>query len=565
MEIESKTNRIQLLPEHLVDQIKAGEVVERPANVIKELIENSIDANPTEIKVTINNQGLDLIAIEDTGKGMFFDELPYAFCRHATSKITNFEDIYKLNTFGFRGEALASIASIARVSCHSTPLENLSNGGKIVIHGAQTIEHSPIKSDQCGTSLFIKDLFYNTPVRLKFVKSKVSEKNAIKRILNSFIVTNPQIKFSISIDDEDKLIYPVAESISNRVEAIFFGAKKNKGISEIENTYTGNIASIYVSNEATKGNVNKHQYLFINGRLFTDKKLHQIVIKNLEKFWGYGLSGHYVINLKVPESDIDVNVHPNKTLIKFLNEFEVFSLVSGSLKKLITDNADHINISSQDHLSFQEVLTNESELSLWQRIRNENHDQKNFGESFSEINSVSLGNQNLFENTTSERLTTIGHNIFFLEVNQASYFVNSQIVFAHFLKELESDPQLESSSLLISEPIDNILNKNQNENLIIDKLQNIGIEVDRIDETTLILRAIPYDLEIFNFMPIVKVLIREFTNGKTLEDIDYNLIPIELELMQFFYRKYGLIELIKLYSAKKLQGQEIKTKFYGKK
>lgn len=564
MEIESRNNRIQLLPEHLVDQIKAGEVVERPANVIKEIIENSIDAAPSDIKITIDNQGLDLISVEDNGKGMFFEELPYAFCRHATSKITNFEDIYKLNTFGFRGEALASIASIARVSCHSSPKENPLGGGKIIIHGAQTIEHSPFKSDHSGTSLYIKDLFYNTPVRLKFVKSKVSEKNAIKRIINAFIITNPKIKFTVSIDDEDKMVYPIGPSIEQRVESIFFSGKKNKGVSHFENTYLNNLAQVFVSNEGTKGNAGKHQYLFINGRLFTDKKLHQIVVKNLEKFWGWGLSGHYVINLKVPESDIDVNVHPNKTLIKFLNEFEVFSLVSACLKKLIENNSDKIITTTQDNLSFESTSqdqTSSNNFDLWQKIRNE---QSNTALS-PQNNSLHFGNTNLFSSENQERLDSLGSNIFLLEFESNFYFVNSQICFKNFLNNQLKSDSLELSSLLISEPIDcPVLNKNTDLTSI-EQLLKFGFEVDRIDEQSLILRAIPIEIEESEYLNLSKSLILQVMKGFNLDSIDFNIIPCDIELMKIFYQKYGLIELIKMGAAKKIAPIDVKNKFYGKK
>ena len=152
-------NKIQLLPEHLIDQIKAGEVIERPASLLKELIENSIDAQATEIEIMVKDNGLELISIQDNGSGITFEDLPYAFCRHATSKITSFEDIYKLSNFGFRGEALAAISSISRLTCTSFPSEKPTNGGKIEIHGGDQKFIIPVKGSKQGTSFFIRDLF----------------------------------------------------------------------------------------------------------------------------------------------------------------------------------------------------------------------------------------------------------------------------------------------------------------------------------------------------------------------------------------------------------------------
>ena len=165
MDPNSSSSSINLLPEFLVNQIKAGEVIERPASLLKELIENSIDASATQIDVHIIDNGLELVSVKDNGKGMTFQELPFAFCRHATSKIENLEDLYKLSSYGFRGEALASISSISRLTCRSISKDG--HGGKIIFHGSKQISHHPLQNNKPGTSLFIQDLFYIfTPIQL---------------------------------------------------------------------------------------------------------------------------------------------------------------------------------------------------------------------------------------------------------------------------------------------------------------------------------------------------------------------------------------------------------------
>jgi len=188
---------IEILPEHIIDQIKAGEVLERPASLIKELIENSLDAGSTEIHLHLIENGMDLLSIEDNGHGMTFKNLPYAFLRHATSKLKTFEDIYRLHSFGFRGEALASVASSARLTCTTQPQDLSLEGGKITINGGHTELLIAQRSSTPGTSIFIKDLFFNTPARLKFIKSKTSEKSALKKIIYSFVLSNPQVTFTI--------------------------------------------------------------------------------------------------------------------------------------------------------------------------------------------------------------------------------------------------------------------------------------------------------------------------------------------------------------------------------
>lgn len=329
---------IRLLPEHLIDQIKAGEVVERPSALIKEILENSIDAGAKHLNLHIIDNGLELVALEDDGKGMSFDDLPYAFARHATSKIIDYGDLFKLSSYGFRGEALASIASVSRLSC--TSFKQDGEGGKIEINGGETIAHTKTQGSHCGTSLFIKDLFYNTPARLKFVKSKTTERNAIRKILDAFLLTARNISFSIRFDDQDKKVYPACRSdkeFIQRMEKLFFKRKDiNNSASlmyESRRDFEGHHLEIHISTNSFPGNSGKQHFLFANGRVFNDKRLHQIIIRSLPQLWGSD-TGHYVCFLTVPSEQIDVNVHPNKTEIKFMRDEVVIALIKASLKDL---------------------------------------------------------------------------------------------------------------------------------------------------------------------------------------------------------------------------------------
>jgi len=329
---ELTSKKIHLLPEHLIDQIKAGEVVERPAAVIKELLENSLDAKAKNIDLHLINNGLDLIAIVDDGEGIDIADLPYAFCRHATSKIARFEDLYSLHSFGFRGEALASISSISRMQCSSMPIVGV--GGKIIIHGAEHKSLAAFSANKSGTSIYIKDLFYNTPARLKFVRSKSHELISLKKTINVFLCSHPEVSFSVKFDDKDKTFFPAQNSILKRLEQII--SKKNDiKILHSEKNYEGHEIDLYFSDVPAKSN-QKHQYLFANDRFFVDKNLHQALIRSLEPIWGIGQSGHYFVFLKVPTQELDVNVHPSKTSIKFLRPSLIFSLISSGAKEHIT-------------------------------------------------------------------------------------------------------------------------------------------------------------------------------------------------------------------------------------
>ena len=334
-------NRINLLPEHIIDQIKAGEVVEKPAALLKELIENSIDAGSSRIKIHIKNNGLDLISVEDDGTGMSFNELPFAFCRHATSKINRYDDLYALASYGFRGEALASISSVSKVVCTSQPSQTDLPGGKIEIEGGQTISHSSYSGASKGTSLFIKDLFFNTPARLKFIRSSTSERNALKRMINSFLLTNPQITFIIKWDDADAKIYNKAsQGKIKRVQDILLKKTDSQDllVQQIVE-YDGHQLEFFCKTQGAKGGQGRKQFLFANNRWFFDKQIHQIILRNMATIWGIGCTGDYVAFIDVPKDKIDVNVHPNKTQLKFLKTQLVNSLVSSAVKEICNKQA----------------------------------------------------------------------------------------------------------------------------------------------------------------------------------------------------------------------------------
>ncbi|WP_127714925.1 DNA mismatch repair endonuclease MutL [Halobacteriovorax sp. HLS] len=520
-----RIDKINLLPEHLIDQIKAGEVIERPASLVKELLENSLDAGSTQIKITLLENGLDLIAIEDNGKGMYFEDLPYAFCRHATSKISRFEDIYNLGSYGFRGEALASMAAISRITCVSYPSDDLSNGGKIVIHGAQEKSHTQATGKKSGTSIFIKDLFYNTPARLKFIKSKTSEKNALKRIVNAFILTNPSVHFSVKWDDKEREIYrPVSESKSaERISQILFPKNaSNKDLHFFSGEYEDHKVKGYTAKATSKGNAGKQQYLFINGRLFTDRQIHQTIMRNMEKAWPFGESGHYCVMLEVPPSQVDVNVHPNKTQVKFFKSNIVLSVVSASIKKFISENA--AQMPTQESLISQEDQRDQS-LQMFSNSPFQTysaHSDSYFKPNRSTVFNVNdLGDRHNQKSTQStQSLTRLDSRYLILQNNQAhqTYLIDSYKIFIQkWISDWKRNYPYEESlttPLLISEPFE--LNLSIKKNLSF--LKDCGLEIDQLDESTFALRTIPTSFDSYNVREVLSDLLVLCEKVKLNED-----------------------------------------------
>ena len=344
------SKKIELLPEHIVNQIKAGEVVESPATLLKELIENSIDANSDKIEITISDDLTSLISVKDNGHGISKENLPLAFTRHATSKISSFSDIYQVYSFGFRGEALASIAAVSDLSCRSTYKNETCSAE---IKNGQINELSCHQSSQgSGTEIYIKNLFYNTPARLKFIRSRNSEINKLKKIIDAFIISNPQITFIVTAGNREKQFYPsvtVDSPIKKRIIQLINTNKKKVSVDDIFHRvfeYKSHKIQFFANTKGSKGPSGKRQYLIANKRYFHDKKLHHLIMRKMsDTFWGTGNFGDYVCIIDLPADLMDPNVHPSKTEIKFVHHEYIYS----ALSTIIKNDQAHLDIKNNNH------------------------------------------------------------------------------------------------------------------------------------------------------------------------------------------------------------------------
>lgn len=520
--------KIELLPEHIIDQIKAGEVLERPASLIKELIENSLDANATEIHIHLIENGMELISIEDNGDGMNYADLPFAFLRHATSKIKSFDDIYRLHSFGFRGEALASLAACARVTCSTQPKDLSEKGGKIIINGGLTELLIEQQSKTQGTSFYIRDLFFNTPARLKFIKSKVSEKSSLKKLINSFILSNPHVTFTVKWDEKEKEIYKAINSNQNileRINQVFFAKKSEQThlFHQIQE-YDGYEVEVIFSQNVYSTPQYRHHYLFVNNRFFSDKSLHSAMLRNLDKLWRNGESGHYVVKLKVPPSEIDVNVHPSKTQVKFLRSDIVFSILVSSIKNAIKDylaqNANMLNPSENtqnsliDHMGdnkapsfFSEQEEKAFDLSYFQGQGSDEDHFKNLFLSDSTLERSVESNQHYTKLTDEFLIVHIPH---LRLIHLKDLFVSDLLYeMKKFIQE-----QSPTNPLLISEPF-KMLKGPIDSNL--EKIKELGLEFDRLNNEFIVLRTIPHYIAQSMLTEFSKLVLDYFNLSKTIE------------------------------------------------
>lgn len=336
---------IVLLDELTINQIAAGEVIERPANVVKELVENSIDAGATKINVEIENGGISLIRITDNGKGIAPDDVEIAFERHATSKIRSSADLIKVSTMGFRGEALASIASIAQVEL-ITKTADSEMGTKIVVEGGDIISKEECGAPQ-GTTITVKELFYNTPVRYKFLKKDYTEAGYIETALERISLVNPKISFRL-ISNKKQILQTSGNGDIQTVVFNVFGKDISQNIVNVNFEYDGiKVSGVVGKPEIARSN-RSNQMFYVNGRYIKDKTLSAATEEAYRTLIPQGKFGFCVLNVQLNPELVDVNVHPAKLEVRFTDESGVFKAVYHGVRNALLGN-DLIADSSADN------------------------------------------------------------------------------------------------------------------------------------------------------------------------------------------------------------------------
>ena len=327
---------INVLPGNIANLIAAGEVVNRPASALKELLENSIDAGADDISVVVEDAGRTLIRVIDNGSGMSPEDARLCFERHATSKISTAEDLESIVTYGFRGEALASIAAVSRVTLRTRREEDEVG---IEVHCSESkITSAEPASTPKGCSIEIRDLFYNTPARRKFLKSDAAELRHLVQEFSRVVIVNPSISFTFI--HNGKTLYnlrPVANEKQRIVD--FGGVSLSKELVDIEVETSLVKIKGFVGAPAEARKVQGNQYFFVNGRYFRSPYLHKAVCKPYEHLLKEGSSPSYFIFFEVDPSAIDVNIHPAKTEVKFEDEPMIFEILSVTVRKALGQNA----------------------------------------------------------------------------------------------------------------------------------------------------------------------------------------------------------------------------------
>lgn len=322
---------IHLLPDSVANQIAAGEVVQRPASIIKEMVENSIDADAQNIQVLVVDGGKSSVQIIDDGKGMSETDARLAFERHATSKIRCAADLYNLTTMGFRGEALASIAAVSQVELKTRRLED-ELGTMIVLSGAKVERQEPVACP-VGSNFTVGNIFFNVPARRKFLKSNQTELSNVVADFQRIVLVHPDVAFSLFNNGVEMYRLPKA-SLKQRIIDVF-GKKINADLLPIEVETSLVTISGYVGKPESSKKKSAHQYFFVNGRYMRHPYFHSAVMKAYENLIPVGEHIPYFIYFAVDASSIDVNVHPTKTEIKFDNEQPIWQVLSAAVRETL--------------------------------------------------------------------------------------------------------------------------------------------------------------------------------------------------------------------------------------
>jgi len=330
-----KLGKIKVLDDITIEKIAAGEVIERPSSIVKELVENSIDANSDEIIIEIQNGGKSYIRVTDNGDGIAEDDIELAFKRHSTSKLSSIEDLYKIKSLGFRGEALASICHVAKVEV-MTKTEDVVAG----IHGI--FEEGDLVSKEIigcpkGTTMIVRDLFYNLPVRRKFLKSDLAEANNISNIVYRMALGNPSISFKFIKDNKTILKTSKNNNLKSHIYSIL-GKEFSNNLIEVNIEENGIKIFGYISNNKLYRGNRSHQYLYINGRHVNNLSIANTIEKYYKSIIPLNRFPCFIIFIEINPVKIDVNIHPTKEQVKFSNPAEVLSLLEKEVESSLYDS-----------------------------------------------------------------------------------------------------------------------------------------------------------------------------------------------------------------------------------
>lgn len=568
---------INILDSLVINRISAGEVVESPFSIVKELIDNSIDAGATKISIEIKNGGIDSIIVKDNGKGIDYDDIKKAFLPHATSKIKDVDDLDSISTLGFRGEALASISNVSQTNM-ITKTEISECAYSIDVNGGVFGEISPVSGDT-GTKIEVNNLFFNTPARRKFLKKPKQEENLITNIISRYILAHPSIMFRYIVDG--KTIYQsLGKSLLDAIYCVY-GEETTHNIMLVEKSLGNLKLTGYVSKVGFSKPNTTYQTLIINSRYVVDEIVSKAVYMAFEEYLMTRQFPFYVLNLTMPTVDIDVNVHPNKMNVKFAYPSKIYDLVYTATRSSIyqflnpnkntivnieeieklTDNLIKTDINSLKEITIEpnkNSFNNSGFVELRQTtynpitifdIKNDDIARNNIGEEDVKFNQVNRSveaiidvdksidfdqNEKILSDNNENYKTNIYKNVEdFLDYKIVGELFNEFIILEKQdkmflldfhagherlnydkLTKMVNDRELIIQDLLI--PYTQELSQIEIDFIMQLKpeLKNLGFDIDRFSENKIIINSVPMQLKDINLKTFVDDLVHDMKNLK---------------------------------------------------
>jgi DNA mismatch repair protein MutL len=520
-------NIIKKLDQDLINKIAAGEVVERPASVVKELVENSIDAHADQISIDLEKGGTDLIIIQDNGTGMIKEDAELSIERHATSKISTLEDLFKIQTLGFRGEALASISAVSQFTLETKTKEGIEGT-------SLKMENGKLGMASCGcpegTKITIKDLFYNVPARKKFLKTPLTEYNHILEIITQFALINPQISFKLTHNKTLVLNLPKANNWLERMKQVL-GLDIAKDLLEIKQQGTIEITGFIGKPEIARQN-RKSQFIFVNNRVVSDFLIAKAVKDGYGSLIPRELNPVFVLSIKLPPQLVDVNVHPRKAEVKFKDTNEIYLTVLKTIQNCLAVNLMPARLRTDTSQPVKTYTLKPQTTS--QNFRPSVSYQQNFKNIQTRPSQISQAlefSKQILKNEFEEgeekpmigawRLIGQIHNSYLLIEAPSAVLIIDQhaaaerILYERFKKEFASS-NIKSQKLLL--PLTLELSHREIEilNQSLEFLKNLGFDIEIFSNNSFIVNAVPQELDKLDIKQTILGLIND------LEEHDFN-------------------------------------------
>ena len=502
--------RIKLLSDDLKNKIAAGEVVERPASVVKELIENSLDSGATEIDVIVKGGGNVSVQVIDNGVGLEKDDLLIAFARHSTSKIESVEDLSTIDTLGFRGEALSSIASVSKVKALSS-VNGEDSGYEISVLGGEISQPEPVALSK-GTAISVSDLFFSIPARRKFLKSAQVELRHIIRTVRRFGLCQPNVRFTLTADDKEVMtLAPM--TLIDRIAAVH-DPSYQENLLEVNHQAGLFAITGYVGNLNLVRKRRGEQNLFLNGRYIVNKLLNSAIYSAYQSLVSRGEFPFFVITLEVPLDTVDVNVHPMKIEVRFRDEWRVYhalkTAVTEALNDILSTVPDFLKPSesfpsSGGQAGFSFPQSTPSAILSRQSVERAKSYVQTMGETQTEEEGVNL--ENIWQVHTKYIVSEIKSGLVVIDQHVA----HERVLFEQAMDAMEGNP-LPSQSLLFPEVVELPIEDFSTLLELLPYLEKIGFRMKEFGKNTVMIEGVPSELGWGNEREVLTEIIDTYRN-----------------------------------------------------